>query len=106
MFKTRPKRKATKASLRSISRTDIEHLNAKSLRLVFHKLAQLIKRPAMQSGAHLSARLNCLANIFQILHHNLSTIVFLSFLDNGFSNTVIDVTTRALFSAGDLPQSL
>jgi hypothetical protein len=84
----------------------IDNLYSLSLRFVSDKLPKLVKRPAMQAGAHPFVGPDPQADIFQIFKDNSCTTIPFSFQDNFFGNTVIHVGSVTSFLARDLPQSL
>ena len=102
MFGTFTKRLTNGTRLRGIGWMYIENLYPMRLSFIFNKATKFIKGPAVQATAHTLIALDPFSDVFQILQYNFRTFVSLSFKNKVFSNTVIDMSDVASFSARDL----
>ena len=84
-----PQAIAAGAGLARVCRIDVLNRDSSGLGLVFNKLLQLPKRPAMQTRAHASARLDPAANVSQILQPNLRHTRRQCLSHNGFAGFVM-----------------
>src|SRR5437660_7056158 len=74
--------------------------------LVFDKALQLPERPAVQPCTHAPARPDTIADVSEILHHDLGHSDESGLLDKPLARFVVDVCDTSPLLAGDLPESL
>src|SRR5437879_772573 len=74
--------------------------------LVFDKALQLPERPAVQPCTHAPTRPDTIADVSEILHHDLGHSDESGLLDQALARFVVDVCDTPPLLAGDLPESL
>jgi len=95
---------AGRASLAGVRRLDVLDRDAGRLGLVADEGLQLAKRPAVEPGTHSLTGFYPVADMCQILHHDLTHTQTYGFLDDRLARFVIDVLYAPHLLAGDLPE--
>src|SRR5208282_5540272 len=104
MLKPTTQPPAVRAGLAAVGGVHVLDRDPQRTSLVVDKALQLAKCPAVQPRAHAPTRPDAIADVSEVLHHDLGSPDVLGFLDDGFARFVVDVFDTPPLLAGDLPE--
>jgi len=106
MLDAPPQRATARARLAGVGGIDVLDSDSGRLGLVFDKALKLPERPAVQSRPHALAGLDAIADVGEVLHHDLGRAYALRFGNDRFARFVVNVGNASPLFAGDPPQLL